>query len=73
MTERATHARVHRFGESIAVYFNHPQHTVYVGPEVARELAAQLLRYAHDVDHEEFAESGIGSTNIDAAGRANKE
>jgi hypothetical protein len=60
-------ARVHRFREMVAVHFTDTE-TLYLSPDLARQLAAELTRYALDCNSVAFSRSEIGTTNVGEPG-----
>lgn len=60
----ATHAQVHRFRDSVALYVGKGE-TVYLRPGDARKLARAINRAAKSCATESFAESTCGTAQFD--------
>ena len=64
-------AQVHRFREAVAFWVKSPEGrkapTVYLTPDLARQLASALLACADDVEARPFTESTAGTVTIGPA------
>lgn len=68
MTTKSERARVHRFGDSVAVYVPEAQETVYLPAVLAERLAVALARCAEDIrDRPKFSESEFPTTEVPGA------
>jgi hypothetical protein len=56
--ETTKNASIHRFRDWIAVRVGKGA-TEYLTPEMARKLAVSLAKFADDVDHRKFTDSGL--------------
>jgi hypothetical protein len=62
MVAIAERVSIYRFHEAVALYVAVPNtETVYLPPELARELAALLVDYADDCDGVKFTKSTLGT------------
>jgi hypothetical protein len=57
--ETTKNASIHRFRDWIAVRVGKGA-TEYLTPEMARKLAVSLAKFADDVEHRKFTDSGLG-------------
>lgn len=60
MTTKETTARLHRFGEKVALRIGEGA-THYLSAELARDIAAALNQYARDVENVDAKDSMIGT------------
>ncbi len=68
-TQTSNYAQIHRFGDSVAVYFSGHE-TVYMSPAMAERLSMELVRYVREVEAGvRFSESKVGTLYIDGEGR----
>jgi len=56
-------ARVHRFRDKVAIHVGDGQ-TVYLSPDVAKELGEALIECAEDVDNYRFADSPFTTVEV---------
>ena len=57
-------ARVHRFGDKVAVRLGEGNLTVYLTPELSKKLARLLVTYGEDCEMFKFTESQLGTATI---------
>jgi hypothetical protein len=59
-----TRFRFHRFGDLVA-FASDDTATLYVTPDVARRVAAELIRFADDCRYVTFSESDLSNTKVE--------
>ena len=69
-TQEDTRARIYRFRDSVAFTVGDSR-THYVSADLALSLAAELIRFAHDIQHgPRFSESKLGTVTIEKDGES---